>query len=207
MKTVLMCQKGGTEKQLSQSSFCELFIGSLEVSVDTDHFVEWRCLSTLKPGYRFNPPAFLILCLLPVSGWYLSYLPSGRGVTLAPPLSSFLFFFPIYFYQLEANYFTILQWFLPYIDMNQPWIYMCSPSQSPLLPPSLSHPLDKEAMVHIHNGIFLSSCSRLVEGLIPHWLSLHSRIQCRLARKHRPGFEFEFHVFTDDLGNCEPGQL
>ena len=49
-------------------------------------------------------------------------------------------FFSIYFYQLEANYFTILQWFLPYIDMNQPWIYMCSLSLSPLLPPSPSHP-------------------------------------------------------------------
>ena len=24
--------------------------------------------------------------------------------------------------------------------MNQPWVYMCSPSQSPLLPPSSSHP-------------------------------------------------------------------
>ena len=52
---------------------------------------------------------------------------------------TFLFFF-IYFYQLEANYFTIFQWFLPYIDMNQPWIYMCSPSQSPLPPPSPCHP-------------------------------------------------------------------
>ena len=30
--------------------------------------------------------------------------------------------------------------FLPYIDMNQPWIYMCSPSWSPLPPPSISHP-------------------------------------------------------------------
>ena len=29
---------------------------------------------------------------------------------------------------LEANYFTILYWFLPYIDMNQAWIYMCFPS-------------------------------------------------------------------------------
>ena len=48
------------------------------------------------------------------------------------------FFFP--FYQLEANYFTTLQWFLPYSDMNQLWIYMCSPSRSPLLPPSPSHP-------------------------------------------------------------------
>jgi len=25
---------------------------------------------------------------------------------------------------LEANYFTILWWFLPYIDMNQPWVYI-----------------------------------------------------------------------------------
>ena len=52
----------------------------------------------------------------------------------------FFFFFPIYFYQLEANYFTILWWFLPYIDMNQPWFYMYSPSQSPLPPPSLPDP-------------------------------------------------------------------
>ena len=29
-----------------------------------------------------------------------------------------------------------LCWFLSYIDMNQPWIYMYSPSQSPLPPPS-----------------------------------------------------------------------
>ena len=40
------------------------------------------------------------------------------------------FFFFIYFYQLEANYFIILQWFLPYIDMNQPWIYVYSPEGS-----------------------------------------------------------------------------
>ena len=41
----------------------------------------------------------------------------------------YTFFFFIYFCQLEANYFTILQCFFPYIDMNQPWIYMCSPSK------------------------------------------------------------------------------
>ena len=27
-----------------------------------------------------------------------------------------------------------------YIDMNQPWVYMCSPSWTPLPPPSPSHP-------------------------------------------------------------------
>ena len=41
---------------------------------------------------------------------------------------------------MEANYFTILWWFLPYIDMNQPWVYTCSPSRSRLPPPSPSHP-------------------------------------------------------------------
>ena len=29
---------------------------------------------------------------------------------------------------------------LPYIDMNPPWVYMCSPSWAPLPPPSPSHP-------------------------------------------------------------------
>ena len=29
---------------------------------------------------------------------------------------------------------------MPYIDMNQPWIYMCSPSWTPLPPSSPSHP-------------------------------------------------------------------
>ena len=29
---------------------------------------------------------------------------------------------------------------LPYIDMNQPWMYMCSPSWTPIPPPTPSHP-------------------------------------------------------------------
>ena len=41
---------------------------------------------------------------------------------------------------MEANYFTILWWFLPYSDMNQPWVYMCPPSWTPLPPRSPSHP-------------------------------------------------------------------
>ena len=35
---------------------------------------------------------------------------------------------------------TILWWFLPYTDMNHPWVYMCPPqSWTPLTPPSISH--------------------------------------------------------------------
>ena len=32
---------------------------------------------------------------------------------------------------MEANYFTILWWFLTYFDMNQPHVYMCPPSWTP----------------------------------------------------------------------------
>ena len=41
---------------------------------------------------------------------------------------------------MEANYFKILWWVLPYIDMNQPQVYLCPPSRTPLPPPSPSHP-------------------------------------------------------------------
>ena len=40
----------------------------------------------------------------------------------------------------ELNYFTILWWFLPCIHMNQPRVYMCSPSWPTVPPPSPSHP-------------------------------------------------------------------
>ena len=41
---------------------------------------------------------------------------------------------------MEANYFTILWWFLPYTDMNQLWVYMCHHVLNPLPLPSPSHP-------------------------------------------------------------------
>ena len=53
---------------------------------------------------------------------------------------SLLFLFIYLFYQLEANYFTILQWFLSYIDKNQPWFHTYSSSRSPLPPPSPPDP-------------------------------------------------------------------
>ena len=53
----------------------------------------------------------------------------------------FLFyFFPIIFISWRLITLQYCSGFLPYIDMNQPWIYMCSPSRSPLPPASPSHP-------------------------------------------------------------------
>ena len=48
------------------------------------------------------------------------------------------FYFKIYVFSLEDNCFTILWWFLPYINMNQPEVYMSPPPhpESPsCLPP------------------------------------------------------------------------
>ena len=53
---------------------------------------------------------------------------------LTPSLPTFnlsqhqgLFFFFSFIF-ISWRLITILYWFLPYIEMNQPWIYMCSPS-------------------------------------------------------------------------------
>ena len=46
------------------------------------------------------------------------------------PVSAFIFFL---FFYLFIFY---LWWILSYIEMKQPRVYMCSPSQSPLPPPS-----------------------------------------------------------------------
>ena len=37
-------------------------------------------------------------------------------------------------------YFTILYWFLPYINMHPSWVYTYSPSWTPFPPPSPYHP-------------------------------------------------------------------
>ena len=42
---------------------------------------------------------------------------------------------------MEANYITVLGWVLPYIHMNQPWVYMCLHPEPPSLFPPHSIPL------------------------------------------------------------------
>ena len=40
------------------------------------------------------------------------------------------------FWIINTFFFFYLWWILSYIEMKQPWVYMCSPSRSPLPPPS-----------------------------------------------------------------------
>ena len=52
----------------------------------------------------------------------------------------FFFFFSFIFISWRLITLQYCGGFLPYIDMNQPWIYMYSPSRYPLPTPSPSHP-------------------------------------------------------------------
>ena len=63
---------------------------------------------------------------------------SGNLCEDSKSLSFFFFFFHFLIY-FNWRLITILWWFLPYIHMNQPWVYMCSPSWTSLPPPSPFH--------------------------------------------------------------------
>ena len=62
-----------------------------------------------------------------------------------------------YLLQLEDNFFTIWWWFLPYIDMNHPWVHMCPQPEPPShlfpLPIPLGFPraLALSALFHVSN--------------------------------------------------------
>ena len=62
------------------------------------------------------------------------------------PLNFFFFLVILYlFFNLSFIYFLIFLHYnivvvLPYVDMNPPWVYMCSPFWTPLPPPCPSHP-------------------------------------------------------------------
>ena len=58
------------------------------------------------------------------------------GITYSRSLS--FYFPPLFIYVFILLYTIVLV--LPYIDLNLPWVYMCSPSWTPLPPPSPSHP-------------------------------------------------------------------
>ena len=63
-------------------------------------------------------------------------------------LTFFFFFFKLciftfFFYKSKILFFfnfTVLYWFLPYINMNPPQVYTCAPSWTLLPPPFLYHP-------------------------------------------------------------------
>ena len=81
-------------------------------------------------------------CLWNVKSW-ITLLPP---LILGPWIRKNLFFglailFKIFIYiNWRLITLQLFWWVLPYIDMNQPWVYMCPPSWTPLPPPFPSYP-------------------------------------------------------------------
>ena len=71
-----------------------------------------------------------------------SFLYSFRNSDSLTPVIFFFASFKKLIYLLGGYYFTILCCFLPYIDMNQPWVYMSSPSWTHIPPHTIpqGHP-------------------------------------------------------------------
>ena len=72
----------------------------------------------------------------------------------------------------ELNYFTVWCWFLPYIHMNQPWMYMC-PSLLKSPPTSLPTPIPLGCPR-------APALSALLHVLNLHWSSVLHKAICRL---------------------------
>jgi len=98
---------------------------------------------------------------------------------------------------LEAHYFKVLWWFLPYIDINQPWVYMCptllnTPSTSLPNPIPLGCPRAPalSALLHasnlhwssiLHMVIYMFQCYSLISShpcLLPHSPKVCSLLLC-----------------------------
>ena len=139
------------KSQVKQNSICQGFL--LARNRHVCECVQWslqQCPTLCSP-MDCGPPGSSVHRDSPGKNTGVSCHSILQGIFLTQGLNLHLFFFIffglnfiylffIYFYQLEANYFTVSQWLLSYIDMNQPWIYMHSPSRSPLPPPSLPDP-------------------------------------------------------------------
>ena len=72
---------------------------------------------------------------------------------------SFPFYFILIFYLLLFSLYNIVL-VLPYSNMPPPWVYMCSPSWTPLPPPSLYHPSGSSQCTSPEHPV---SCSNLYQ--------------------------------------------
>ena len=85
------------------------------------------------------------------------HMKPSRWPRLCLLLSTAQFFFKNYF-QLEDNCFSILCWFLPYNNMNQPWVHICPlppepppPFTTPSYPSRLSQSTGLSSLCHTAN--------------------------------------------------------
>ena len=88
-----------------------------------------------------TPFSYIVTSLVDIQ-FFLTFLYLLPFVFISLDSKNFL---NLCFYSVFKNLFnwkliTILWWFFPHIDMNQPRVHMCAPSWTPLPPASPSHP-------------------------------------------------------------------
>ena len=97
------------------------------------------------------------------------------------PLNSFLDTQSFFFFNFKWRLITILWWFLPYSHMNQPWLYVCSPSWPSLPPPP--HPIP-------HGHPSATALSTLPHALNLDWWSISHMVihifQCYSLKSSHP---------------------
>ena len=72
---------------------------------------------------------------------------------------------------MKDNYFAILCWFLPYINMNQPEVYLCPlPLELPSHPSRLSQSPSLSSLSHTANSQREQIHSKVTQRA--HWLSV-----------------------------------
>ena len=92
----------------------------------------------------------------------------GDKTSQSPPLPHRLF---IYLFILLYSIVLVL----PYIDLNLPWVYLCSPSWTPLPPPSPSHPSGSSSAPTLSILYYALNLDwRLVSHMIIYMFQCHS---------------------------------
>ena len=97
---------------------------------------QWRNIKDIKRLLHFFLETFLF-CLPPPFPLFSKADPMGKTSVHKGANDGDLFVVVLKIFSLEDNCFTVLYWSLPYINMNQPKVYICP---LPLEPPSHSTP-------------------------------------------------------------------
>ena len=75
----------------------------------------------------------------------------------------------------------MLWWFLPYMHMTQPWVYMCSPSWTSFPPPSPSHPSGSSQCTSPEHPV-----SYIEPGLVIYFNMIIYMFQCHSPKSSNP---------------------
>ena len=60
---------------------------------------------------------------------------------------------------------------------------------------SIGRSMDKEVVIHIHNGILLSYKKNILESVLMRWMKLEPIIQSKVSEKEKHQFSITTHIY------------